>query len=40
MEVRLREYGSESVEVVDNGPGIAPHNYQVRHMMHDAVYDT
>lgn len=28
VEVRLREYGSLSVEVVDNGPGIAPHNFQ------------
>lgn len=29
IQVRLREYGSELVEVCDNGSGISPEDYQV-----------
>lgn len=28
-EVRFKEYGLDSVEVIDNGTGIEPHNYEV-----------
>ncbi|KAJ7520122.1 hypothetical protein O6H91_20G067500 [Diphasiastrum complanatum] len=28
IEVRLREYGAELIEVADNGCGVSPHNYQ------------
>ena len=28
-EIRLKEYGKETVEVIDNGSGILPANYEV-----------
>eukprot|EP00897_Mesotaenium_endlicherianum_P008423 jgi/Mesen1/7609/ME000397S06672 len=28
VEVKLKEYGSELIEVADNGPGVSPANYQ------------
>jgi DNA mismatch repair protein PMS2 len=28
IEVRFKNYGLESLEVVDNGDGIAPENYE------------
>lgn len=27
MQVRLKDYGSETVEVADNGTGVAPRDY-------------
>jgi len=30
VEVKLRDWGLELIEVSDNGSGIAPKNYQVR----------
>lgn len=33
-EVRIREYGSELLEVVDNGSGVAPGNYQALTLKH------
>ena len=32
IEIRLKEYGSELIEVADNGTGVEPHNYQVRYL--------
>jgi DNA mismatch repair ATPase MutL len=29
VEVRLKDWGVESIEVSDNGSGVAPANYQV-----------
>ncbi|KND04087.1 DNA mismatch repair protein MutL [Spizellomyces punctatus DAOM BR117] len=34
IEVRLKEYGSESVEVIDNGFGISPHDYSTLALKH------
>ena len=28
LQIRLKEYGSELVEVADNGAGVSPDNYQ------------
>ena len=33
-EVRVKEYGSELLEVVDNGCGVAPGNYQALTLKH------
>lgn len=29
IDIRLKEYGADLIEVADNGPGISPKNYQV-----------
>ncbi|RUS22609.1 mismatch repair endonuclease PMS2 [Endogone sp. FLAS-F59071] len=34
IEVRFKEYGLESVEVIDNGTGVEPHNYEVLALKH------
>eukprot|EP01137_Pigoraptor_chileana_P005804 Opistho-2@49384 len=34
IEVRLREYGSEAVEVIDNGSGIEPSDYEALTLKH------
>lgn len=34
MQVRLREYGSELIEVADNGHGVPPSNYQALTLKH------
>lgn len=33
VDVRLKEYGSELIEVVDNGTGIHPDNFQALSML-------
>ncbi len=33
-EVRLREYGSELLEVVDNGTGVEPENFEALALKH------
>ena len=33
-EIRLKEYGVESFEVIDNGSGIEPENYQALTLKH------
>ena len=34
LEVRLKEFGSEVVEVADNGSGVHPDNYQKLTLKH------
>lgn len=34
VEIRLKEFGSEQVEVVDNGCGVDPDNYQSLTLKH------
>ncbi|XP_065887523.1 mismatch repair endonuclease PMS2-like [Dysidea avara] len=34
IEIRLKEYGKETVEVIDNGSGILPANYEVLALKH------
>lgn len=34
VEVRLKEYGSELIEVADNGHGVSPDNYQTLTLKH------
>ena len=41
-EVRLRDYGSEMVEVLDNGSGVEPANFQAlsKHLSFAMAYGT
>ncbi|EFA79872.1 MutL DNA mismatch repair protein [Heterostelium album PN500] len=34
IEVRLKEYGEESIEVIDNGSGVEPHNFAALTLKH------